>query len=605
MDPELLRLASLQVGPSGDEGRPQRRGASPGALAKARAAKAKKKQEAEKTSQRLDPDAVVVASLCIPGCTGLLGEVAENALAPYRKRDGPLPLLAMCKLAVSAKVRGSGAVIDKVRRLQHLSSAMLGASALHLQEQGLQAWLRRAIPAGSTSHRVVGFALMWDEAEQKMKALLAKIAELKALSQTKEHAPATQTTVNVMVCLASVHNMTVDVDGEGHVSREYQWQPWLAAPLFLTSKNKDCILEGFARSMPVNVMKPEEASTWCRGPNNFFVATFCFDFAPSNLAAFRHMGHQLEEGHSAFLIHGERCATHCVHLVKSGCLSASQLSGMLYSISKLVTGNRVVNGLRHAIFEHVRGRLSLRTGPPPSNNWLKSAIVQVLGIDDDLSMMHFDSGGTRKPTTWFRLVEDMCANCHFDKNTGEWLFFAPAGPGLRQEGLLREAAAAIANPLIEVFVNRRWETAAFSRWTGVMRCLKRVSLGIIMNSVLPSALAKLKDKVGASQERLDQDIKKIEEQARSGAEVDNTMVQVLSRVLRVSAFFSDGDRKWQTGVTLITVSVVDKLHWDILGSGGKRERATLSNMVDPTASRIVATLAQLFDLLSGWHGDGA
>lgn len=329
MDPEILRLASLQAPVVEEDALVQRRGASLGALAKARVAKARLRAEREKDSQRMDPNNVVVAALRLLGATELLGGAADSALAPYRRKAGPLPLLAMCKLAVSAKVRGSGPVVDKVRRLQHISSAMLGASALHLQETGLRAWLLNNPPASDGFHRVLGFSMMWDEAEQKLKALLTKVGDLRATSTTAKRGPSTQTAVNVMACLGSVHQTTAQVDEHGFVDRKLQWQPRLAAPLFLTSTNKDSILEGLARSMPVDLTNTSEADKWCDRPNTFAVATLCFDFASSNVAALRHLGYQLEQNQSAFMCHGERCATHCVHLVKAGSLAASQLSGIL------------------------------------------------------------------------------------------------------------------------------------------------------------------------------------------------------------------------------------------------------------------------------------
>lgn len=122
---------------------------------------------------------------------------------------------------------------------------------------------------------------------------------------------------------------------------------------------------------------------------------------------------------------------------------------------------------------------------------------------------------------------------------------------------------------------------------------------MIMNGVLPAALASLGTKGGFSKEQLEEEVKGNAEKASRGEEVDNQRIKNLSRILRASAFFGDDTRRWQVGVTLVTASVVDRLHWQVLGARGKRFKANLEDMIDPHKSIVGAASAKLLSLLDG------
>ena len=144
----------------------------------------------------------------------------------------------------------------------------------------------------------------------------------------------------------------------------------------------------------------------------------------------------------------------------------------------------------------------------------------------------------------------MCETCLFDPETKNWLYFLPPGEHLGQPGLVERAVDHLSKPMIKVFLLRRWEIAALSRWTGVMSCLKRMSVGIMMNLVLPVALAGLARGVGASQEKLAAEVKKNAAKVAAGQEVDDHRVKNMSRALKVSSHFGSAVRHWQTGITL-------------------------------------------------------
>lgn len=145
-----------------------RRGAAAEVLAKARVANAVSraaKAKAKAAAAQIDAEGAVVASLCLPGAAALLQPNCHEHARPKALLVG-----AMCRLAVSPKVRGIGAAVDKVRRLQNLSCALVANVSMALQRRGLDQWLGR--PGGEcVQHRVLGVSAAWDEATQNMQAL--------------------------------------------------------------------------------------------------------------------------------------------------------------------------------------------------------------------------------------------------------------------------------------------------------------------------------------------------------------------------------------------------------------------------------------------------
>lgn len=591
MDPDILQIAL--AAPCDREGQ-GRRGATPEVLQRARAASAKSR--ASRSSPQVSVEGAKLAALCIPGCAPLLGELDTKGSRDKGAKE--LPISAMSRLAVSPKVRGSGSAVEKVRRLQNLSCALVATSALRLQRLGLDRWLRSG-PAPGTQLRVIGFSLSWDEASQKLRALLEHAGCDKSSAMATLQ-PTSQKDVQVMVVLGTMH-LSFIKSRAGHTEVLSEWQPWLAAPMFLSSTGAQHILEGLARAGPVDMTDPEVLKEWVRRQKDIILGTYCFDFASSNVACFRTLAASVEAlGASPVLVHGERCATHCVHLVKAHCIATSSLAGMLYSVSKLVGASRTVDGMVRGVALHVRQALEIRYGEPPPADELLDALLSLMGLDEDLSLVH--RGGSRSGafTTWYDSVRKMCERSLFDTSSGKWLYYAPTGSMTDPAVVKREAEDFIATPLCEVLVQRRWETAALSRWTGVMHCLKRMTVGIVMNGVLVDVLASLSSRLGVTEAKYQKELERNKEQATAGQEVDDTAAKNMSRMLRVSTFFKEKSRQWQTGVTLIAVSVVDKLHWAILGPRGARQKANLTAMVDPHCSIVGEAMTSLADLSDAW-----
>lgn len=601
MDPDILAMAMANVGDEADSGGSGRRGASAAVLARARAKSAANRKERKQAAEtRIDHEGAQVAALCIPGVASLLQAPGTSSLQP---KQGRLHLPAMTKLAVSPKVKGSGAAIERVRRLQNVSCALLSAAALKLQRAGLERWLV-APPKAEVVHRVLGFSAMWDEASQKLKALLTTVRGMKM----KEHVASNMSApkeVQVMCVLGSVHHVQLRAGPSETPELVGQWQPWLAPPLFLTSTAHKYLIEGLARVLPVDLTDIAKVNRWTSGEKSrCVVVTLCFDFASSNVATFRSITAGLENADSPLLLHGERCATHCIHLVKARCIAASDFAGVLYSVSKLMVSNRVVDGLSANIIGLVSGSLEYRFGEPPSVSGLLDGVATIMGIDGNLGMAYGAGGGSAKRKPWYEAVQNMCEQSRFDPTTGKWVCYVQPGASIEHADFQQKAVVRIVQPLLEVFVARRWETAALSRWTGVMSCLKRMAVGVMMNSVFATALGKLEDKLGVTPDALKREQDTNAARAAAGEEVDDTPAKNMSRVLRASAFFRRADRAWQLGVTIVSVGIVDRLHWQVLGAHGAGSKATLTDLVDPKKTMVGEAMARVVSLLDSWSPDG-
>ena len=75
----------------------------------------------------------------------------------------------------------------------------------------------------------------------------------------------------------------------------------------------------------------------------------------------------------------------------------------------------------------------------------------------------------------------------------------------------------------------------------------------------------------------------------------------MTRVMKVSKYFRDATNRWKMGVLLIGCAQVERLHWLVLGSVSEnRRKANLTDLVDPRASIIGQSQAQLLRLLKEW-----
>jgi len=117
--------------------------------------------------------------------------------------------------------------VDRVRRLQQMSTALVGQGVLSRQEEGLNLWLNKGSDDGAEA-ALRGLTCMWDEATQKARAILASVNKKKEASTKR--LLRSQKYVECMVVLASVSSSTMVGEEE-----KFEWEPWVCPPLLVKS----------------------------------------------------------------------------------------------------------------------------------------------------------------------------------------------------------------------------------------------------------------------------------------------------------------------------------------------------------------------------------
>ena len=441
---------------------------------------------------------------------------------------------------------------------------------------------------------------MWDEASQKARALLIEGMAAKNITES-------QNIVEVMVVLGAVYEADVEVR-DGETVCAISWQPWVTAPLLLESTKASFLLEGLKRSMPIDMRDRASLEKWAAGVE-LAVISRAFDSASSNVSAYSCMVYHVETSPiSTILFHGQRCLSHQINIIRAASVTMAGFAGMLYSLSKLLGNGSAITGLHRAIVEHVKRRLVVRRGVAPPSDDMYKVLLDIFGLGGDQSLIVLEKpkGVRSRGTVFCNELRELCRRCHFDFRSGAWIYYVEDVADHRrpQRELEEKGLSHIVGPIVKVLLGRRWEVAALSRWTGVSSCVKRATLGAVLNNVLPECLANLSRQLSLSDEKLQQAKQKLAEAILRGEEAENHWLQNATRVMKVSKFFQDGARRWQMGVLLIAGSVVERLHWCLLGKADLFRKATLSDLVDPRCSVLARSSSDLRVLLQEWTVGG-
>ena len=204
---------------------------------------------------------------------------------------------------------------------------------------------------------------------------------------------------------------------------------------------------------------------------------------------------------------------------------------MLYSLSRMLANNQALHSLIKAMRKKVEQNLIIKRAVAPTDDTMFNAILGVWGIDEDTTLLKSESGSSLLSD-----IKTMCQVSRFDPETKEWIFFAP--PSQVNGAIDRGAAVdAVLDPIVRALLGRRWETAALSRWTGVMSTLKRMLLGTLWNGILPKCLSRLSASMGISQERVSSLMDEACKAVRDGQPVDQTAAAMCMKVeMRLSSW---------------------------------------------------------------------
>ena len=547
------------------------------------ARKAKRGIQANQKQPRTSSAAVQLACFVSPGVASILGTKAQSA--------SRAPMHSLFRLAMSHKVRGSSADAKRVAAAQQMGMALVARTALSRQVVGLFQWLENS---SAVAGSIRAFCGMWDEASQKTRAKLLD----RYLAQG-------QNVVEVFVLLGSVFQV-VNIDG----ADQWRWEPWLAAPMILSSARHEQVLNALDNALPFSFGDPESLLSFGQNAQSAIIS-LCFDAASSNMASYRHMVHVIESlasSQSNIILHGERCLTHAIHAVKSDGLLSEGISGALYSLSRIMTYRRAKVGLLVAMRDYIKSRLVVRTGVAPlaSSQRLFEVLKSVLYSDgrghEDQSecTRSTELFGRRKGKQWLADLQAVCEVCSYEN--GMYVVYIPDGTTRpSDEDLLQR----ILGRVTKILVSRSWGTAALNRWSGTISVLKRVVLGCMLNDILPSTVAGLGARMDITEAQVEERIHRMHAAELAGeakGEGEQYAIAHSRRVLRLGCFFRLPSRSLQCGIVLTTCSLIDRMHWVIIGTEG-RPKASLMDLLRPHSSPIIATLGGFVRLMSDWSSE--
>ena len=150
----------------------------------------------------------------------------------------------------------------------------------------------------------------------------------------------------------------------------------------------------------------------------------------------------------------------------------------------------------------------------------------------------------------------------------------------------------ILDRIAKVLVSRSWGTAALNTWNGTISVLKRVVFGCLLNDILPSTVAGLGATMDISEVQVEERLHRMHAAELAGeakGEGEQYAIAHSRRVLRLGGFFRSPSRSLQCVIVLTGCSVIDRMHWDIIGTKG-RPKASLIDLLRPHSSPIIATL---------------
>ena len=448
----------------------------------------------------------------------------------------------------------------------------------------------------------LGVRLMWDEAGQRMRPLLDRLAAEGRNGPTGS----SQTILQVMTlsCHLFAVAMKQDLRTGRFVSVE-RWQPWLTPMRIMENTSTNCVLEALVTSMPfcMDTAHPSRSAVLDATDATIFV--FICDSASSNIRAVKWFLAQAATLGPKVLMHVEACSTHQVHIVKATCLDMLELSGTLYSWTCLLRLSSSLKSLQSSLKHALSSMLIIRCGrqPPAAADDFMFKVHSVFNIDGtEEFLFSICKDGSKKPTAFLETLVDLSRLCEFTPAgdviayTGEF----PHAPA----GRVREfAIERIMQPLDALFVERRWSIAAVSRWTHVMENLKRVVLGCLCGRLIIHAISGMTTRLTVSEADMDAALTKAQRRELETGESPNmSWAKDGKRLLKVARYMASPGRSWQLGCILLTASICDALHYGITGT--KRGRANLHTMVDPADSIVGKALQNACEMCSDFRFEG-
>ena len=517
------------------------------------------------------------------------------------------------RLACSSRLKGTAG------EKQAMAQQFIASAALHLQGR----WWKQCVAVATLSRaqggrsngqgaelavstleasRFLGLRVVWDEAGHKMRPLLKQTSQPSVAACD----PRASAVVQVLTATCDVFSVCCVSDASTNRSVSLdRWEPWLCPPRPLLSTSADFILHALLTMLPFPVDERPALESVLNACDVLFVVFLC-DSASGNLRACRYLLHIARQVGFRVIFHIEVCSIHQTHIIRSASYDLVGCAGILYSLSKVLRISSSLDALRLclmvAVKRLVKFRLCDKSSRAPSV--FGNVVKTIFGIDGTESFLFKkDADGNLQPKAFFTTLLNMTQDIEFLPDGTIMVLFDndPLHRGMPSSRLLQAAVDVVMAPVMKLFINRVWNTAALSRWTHITETLKRVTLGCAMGRLLRTALAGMSGQLNLDEHTINAALAKAAAAEERGEDpgVQQAWARHGKRVLKISTYFATPGRSVVLGCLLISLAVVDQLHHSIIGHG-RENRATLWTMAHPFYSVVGVALQRVLSLMEVW-----
>lgn len=579
--------------------------------ANARAGKAVKraKTESQAAVARADAAEQNLSTAAVLGGLSIVRATSTTAEA-----QAEVTAIAQCSLGCRRAARGSGRQVAKLAR----AAAMMATALAAIQLDCMRAlFLGRSSrdgaddeadsanfasasassgPASKVPYCVHAFALQWDETSQRMRNIATDIRG----SRTS----AAQVAVQVMVRHAHLHRFCMC--GSRSWSANY---PFFLRPIALVNMDANHLLEALLRRLPLplaDLPAMQDATGNC----DAFVLSLACDRAASNWPVAAWVFAQAQKLPPHVLPHLEPCGAHGVSLAKDRGELGKQFATALNSLSRQMRFATFQDALRQIIVQIVEATLVVRHAPRPQMYTDRAASLfdALFGGADSAFLYRVDSAGRRHEKRFLLDVRALLAIIDVDPDSSNLVHWCSVTEGSSENTVLRlsvgqpccetraDSVDKVCVCLLNYFFGQIWEVAAVSRWVHVSKLMKKYFLGCVLRRVFPRALSDLKVFWGINAASLEGALARLMD-----ADANEYSAKSKIRLFKICRVLCREDITTAMALTLATMMVADSVLYAFLGHD--RQRATILDMCDPSASELLRALRRLRTMLTEFRPD--
>ena len=580
-------------------------------MAHARLAKERKRSQrqlaAATDAKKIATDAIALVAHQFPLVARSLG------MTRRRLTDPTAQALIHLKLACSPKFKGAYA---RNYAQSQIRSTRLVAGCLLDQQQTYAEEVLDIAPGAGQAHplaprvirRFVAYSAQWDETAQMLSPTRSRLLPAQAKVSKA------QTSAQIMVFSGALQLTKLMRSTLGCDSMERTVQPWHSLSLRLDAQDADHLIEAVLRCMPLALMDAEVMEQ-VGTRNEGVLLQFGTDRASANLSAGKWFATLLHQKYIALplYLHLEPCALHGVALVKQRCSWLKSIMTALRSFTRWLRVGKNLQGLSEHLTALIRGGVVVRRAERPQEARERAKKIVEL-LYGDLETSTFLWRTCKKTNAKVKSVllldlESLIDSLDFDANATKFTFWNYVSVDSEDHKVLGKAVGSaaietaeqagdrIATPVLGFLTGRAWVDAVESRWTNFFASLRRFTIGIAANNVLPIALDELRKSMKVTDD-LEDALAKLVAADSSDVASKNKL-----RLIRFTKVLCDPSLAWQLGIMATTLAPIESLQYAIMGHD--RVSATLGELVHPHKSPIAKTASRLLELSLNFSADGS